>query len=83
MFSFYVDPKQVDPSNVFDADMTRYLDWFRHARAMPGKAVMTPGEPERIARAKRTASGVPLPSEAWASILAAARSVGVTPALSF
>ena len=51
MFSLYVDPKQVDPSHVFDADMTRYLDWFRQARTLPG--------------------------EAWASILAAARSVGV------
>src|SRR5271156_137061 len=83
MFSFYVDPKQVDPSHVFDADMTRYLDWFQRAKAIPGKAIMTPGEPERVARAKRTANGVPLPSEAWASIVAAARSVGVTRALSF
>src|ERR1700729_2966388 len=47
MFSFYVDPRQVDPSHVFDADMTRYLDWFQRAKAIPGKAVMTPGEPER------------------------------------
>ena len=77
MFSLYVDPKQVDPSHVFDADMTRYLDWFRQARTLPGEAILTPGEPERIARAKRSARGVPLPSEAWASILAAARSVGV------
>jgi len=77
MFSFYVDPKRIDPSHVFDADMTRYLDWLRRAKTMPGQAVMTPGEPERDARAKRTASGVPLPSEAWASIVAAARSVGL------
>ena len=53
MFSFYVDPKQVDPSHVFDADMTRYLDWFQRAKAIPGKAVMTPGEPER-GRARKT-----------------------------
>ncbi len=77
MFSLYVDPKQVDPSNVFDADMTRYLDWFRQAKPIPGDAILTPGEPERIARAKRGASGVPLPDEAWAAIVAAARSVGV------
>ena len=83
MFSFYVDPRQVDPSNVFDADMTRYLDWFQRGRAIPGKAIMTPGEPERVMRAKRAASGVPLPDEAWASILAAARSVGVNRDLSF
>jgi uncharacterized oxidoreductase len=77
MFSLYVDPKQADPSHVFDADMTRYLDWFRQAKAIPGEAILTPGEPERIARAKRSASGVPLPGGAWASIVAVARSVGV------
>jgi hydroxycarboxylate dehydrogenase B len=77
MFSFYVDPKQVDPSHVFDVDMTRYLDWLQRAKAIPGKAVMTPGEPERVERIKRMASGVPLTAEAWAAIVATARSVGV------
>jgi hydroxycarboxylate dehydrogenase B len=83
MFSFYVDPKRVDPSNVFDADMTRYLDWFQRAEAIPGKAIMTPGEPERAERARRAANGVPMPSEVWTSIVAAARSVGVNRDLSF
>ena len=77
MFSLYIDPKQVDPSNVFDADMARYLDWFRQAKTIPGESILTPGEPERIARAKRGASGVPLPSGTWEAIVAAARSVGV------
>ena len=39
--------------------------------------MLTPGEPERMARAKRMATGVPLPEEAWEAILASARSVGV------
>jgi uncharacterized oxidoreductase len=83
MFSLYVDPTRIDPSNVFDADMTRYLDWFQRAKAVPGRAVMTPGEPERAERERRLATGVPLPAEAWASIVAAARSVGVNRDLSF
>jgi hydroxycarboxylate dehydrogenase B len=83
MFSLYVDPEQVDPSHVFDADMTRYLDWFQQAKAVPGGAVLTPGEPERAARAKRAKTGVPLPEEAWASIVAAARSVGVNRDIAF
>jgi len=82
MFSLYLDPRQVDPSHVFDADMTRYLDWFQQAKAVPGQAVMTPGEPERAERTKRAASGVPLPAEAWASIVSTARSVGVNRDLS-
>ena len=77
MFSLYLDPDQIDPSHVFDADMARYLAWFREAKVAPGEAVLTPGEPERIARAKRMATGVPLPEEAWEAILASARSVGV------
>ena len=77
MFSLYLDPSQIDPSHVFDADMARYLAWFREAKVAPGEAVLTPGEPERMARAKRLATGVPLPEEAWEAILASARSVGV------
>ena len=78
MFSLYLDPDQIDPRHVFDADMARYLDWFREAKTLPGEAILTPGEPERIARVRAAArSGVPLPSEAWEAILASARSVGV------
>lgn len=83
MFSFYLDPKRVDPSHVFDADMARYLAWFQKAKAIPGEAIMTPGEPERAARAKRALTGVPLSGEAWASIVATARSVGVNRDLPF
>jgi hydroxycarboxylate dehydrogenase B len=83
MFSLYLDPARVDPSHVFDADMTRYLDWFQHGKAMPGEAILTPGEPERLSRAKRGKSGVPLPDETWASIVTAARSVGVNRDLAF
>jgi uncharacterized oxidoreductase len=83
MFSFYVDPKRVDPSNVFGADMTRYLVWLQMAKTMPGQAIVTPGEPERAERAKRTATGVPLAAEAWASIVASARSLGVNRGLSY
>jgi uncharacterized oxidoreductase len=83
MFSLYIDPRRVDPGHVFDADMARYLDWFLEAKAIPGEAILTPGEPERAARAKRALTGVPLSGEAWASIVAAARSVGVERDLSF
>jgi len=83
MFSLYIDPAQVDPAHVFDADMTRYLDWLQQAKAIPGEAILTPGEPERAQRAKRAITGVPLSDEAWASIVAAARSVGVNRDLPF
>jgi uncharacterized oxidoreductase len=78
MFSLYIDPKRIDPSHVFDADMTRYLQWFADAKTIPGEEVLTPGEPERRNRAQRSADGVPLPEEVWAAIQATARQVGAT-----
>jgi uncharacterized oxidoreductase len=77
MFSLYVDPKQIDPAHFFDGDATRYLDWFKQGKTMPGQTILTPGEPERASRAKRLADGVPLPRETWDSIAAAARGVGL------
>ena len=52
MFSLYLDPGRSIPSHVFDADMSRYLDWFHEAKAIPGEAIMTPGEPERASARK-------------------------------
>ena len=43
----------------------------------PGGEVLIPGEPEQRARAERLADGVPLSEQTWASIIAAAREVGV------
>ena len=76
MFSLYIDPRRIDPAHVFDADMTRYLDWFLATKPIPGEEILLPGEPERRARAKRTAGGVPLPEETWEAIQATARAVG-------
>ena len=77
MFSIYVDPARVDPAKLFDGDIGRYLEWFKTAKTMPDHAILTPGEPERAARAKRMAEGVPLPPETWDSIAASARGVGI------
>ena len=39
--------------------------------------MLTPGEPEERTRRQRLAEGVPLPDDTWASIVNAARQVGV------
>ena len=78
MFSLYVDPEQIDPSHVFDADMARYLDWFRQAKADAGRGDPDARRARSASRARSgCASGVPLPEETWEAIVAAARSVGV------
>jgi uncharacterized oxidoreductase len=78
MLSFYVDPKAVDPEGVVPADVARYVAYFKDAKpATPGGEVLIPGEPERRTREERLKNGVPLPGDTWASIVAAAREVGV------
>ena len=78
MLSFYVDPKVVDPEAMFPQDVARYIAYFKSAKPDTlGGEVLIPGEPEQRTRAQREREGVPLPEDTWASILAAARAVGV------
>jgi uncharacterized oxidoreductase len=78
MLSFYIDPKVVDPEDMFPADVARYIAFFKSSKpAVAGGEVLVPGEPEQRTRAERTANGVPLPEDTWASIVAAARELGV------
>jgi uncharacterized oxidoreductase len=41
---------------------------------------LVPGEPEARQRAERLAQGIALPEDTWASILEAARSLGISEA---
>jgi len=78
MLSIYIDPAVVDPEAIFPADVARYIAYFKSAKpATPGGEVLTPGEPEERTRGLRLAEGVPLPDDTWASIVNAARQVGV------
>ncbi len=78
MFSLYVDPARMDVTNFFDDDVKRYVDFVKSAKPMKGvDEVLAPGEPERLSRAERLKSGVPLPQDAWEAIKATARKYGV------
>jgi uncharacterized oxidoreductase len=44
------------------------------------KEVLTPGEPERIAAAKRNVAGIEVDDQTWSDIRAAAVSLGITDA---
>jgi uncharacterized oxidoreductase len=79
MLAFYVDPKVVDTSSVFDGEISRYVDFIRETKPVAGvDAVLIPGDPERKMRAERTRNGVPLPDDTWAAIVNTAREVGVS-----
>jgi len=81
MLAFYVDPKMIDTSNFFDAEVSRYVDFIRASRPAAGvDQVLIPGDPERKTRAERTRDGVPLPDDTWAAIVNTARELGVSEA---
>jgi hydroxycarboxylate dehydrogenase B len=79
MLSFYVDPKVVDAEDIFPPDVARYVAYFKSAKpAAAGGEVLIPGEPEEHTRQQRLRDGVPLPDDTWASIIDAARAVGIS-----
>src|SRR3954454_21734372 len=62
MLAIYIDPKVVDPTNFFDGEISRYVNYFKDTRPAAGiDAVLIPGEPEARMRADRSRNGVPLP----------------------
>ena len=78
MLSLYLDPAQLDPEHLFAQDVNRYVAFFKSSRPMEsGGEVLVPGEPEARTRRERLAAGIPLPDDTWASIVAAARAVGL------
>lgn len=78
MFSFYVDPAQVDPQHFFPDEVARCTAFVKSSRPLkPGTDVLVPGEPEQRTRKERLANGVPLPDDTWALLVKTARAVGV------
>jgi uncharacterized oxidoreductase len=78
MLSIYLSPKHFSDEAAFHDAARGYVAWVKSCRpADPEQPVLVPGEPENTRRAERRVSGVPLPMQAWQSILATASSLGV------
>jgi uncharacterized oxidoreductase len=77
MFSLYLDPAKFGQPD-FAANARAYVAYVKASRpTTAGGEVLVPGEPEARMRADRLANGIPLPLDAWASIVATARALGV------
>jgi LDH2 family malate/lactate/ureidoglycolate dehydrogenase len=48
------------PADEFKAHMDTWIQRFRQARAVDGKQVLIPGDPERLMEAERLTNGIPL-----------------------
>ena len=77
MLSIYIDPARMDDGHGWAAEAKRYVDYVHGIKPRdPAQPVLVPGDPERARRAERTPI-MPLPAEAWDSILAAGVDLGL------
>jgi uncharacterized oxidoreductase len=78
MLSFLVDPARLPGADRLAAEIPAVLDWVKGSPpADPGAPVLVAGEPERRARARRLADGIPVERATWDEIVAAAASLGL------
>ena len=78
LLGIFIDPARIDPDHFFDGEISRYIAYVKDTKPAAAAAeVLVPGEPEQRMRAERLKNGVPLPDDVWATIVAAARSVGI------
>ncbi len=79
MLAILLDPNVFGGAEMFRADIDAYTDWVKASPPAPGTdGVQFPGDPERKARAVRSASGIPLDEATWRQILATAADVDMT-----
>jgi hydroxycarboxylate dehydrogenase B len=81
MLTVLIDPRALGDADAWEREALAFVDWVR---ASPPREDYPPvqiaGEPERAARQRRLADGVPVDAETWRQILAAAGILGVDPA---
>jgi len=78
MLSIYLDMDFFDSEHRFAQEARQYIEFFKSSQpAASDGEVLIPGDVERRTRAEREREGLPLPSDAWRSIVAAAHSVGL------
>ena len=77
MLTVVIDPARLADRAFVDREIDAMIAYMKATRpADPALPVLVPGEPERIARAKREADGIEIDDVTWREIGAAARSVG-------
>ena len=78
MLSVLIDPAQLGAGAAFERETIEFIDWFKASPPREGfDRVRIAGEPEREARAQRTAHGVSVDATTWKEILEAAAKLGL------
>ncbi len=78
MLSIVIDPKTFTDESVLGIEVKRYIEFIKGSRPRnPNKKVMLPGDPERKAKAARSADGINVDPETWMQIVKAGEGVGI------
>ncbi len=81
MLTVLIDPAALADRAAFERETLAFIDWVKASPPREGFGpVRIAGEPEREARAHRTARGVPVDATTWKEILNAAGELDVDPA---
>jgi uncharacterized oxidoreductase len=79
MLTVILDPARLAERTFVEREIDAMIAYMKATRpADPALPVLVPGEPERIARAKREVEGIEIDAVTWREIGAAAYSVGCT-----
>jgi uncharacterized oxidoreductase len=78
LLAFVVDPARFADPAWLRAEVDAHVGYVRSSRpADAAGEVLQPGDPERLALARRTAEGIPLDADGWEQLVGAGRRVGV------
>lgn len=79
MLMVIIDPRRLGDPAAIAAERRAAIAWVKSSKLAQGsKQILMAGDPERLSRAKRLKSGIPIESATWAELLAAGRSVGLS-----
>jgi uncharacterized oxidoreductase len=79
MFAVLIDPARFAGVDWLRREIDGFVDYVKASPpADPTAPVLVPGDPERIARAERSRSGIEVDATTWEEILAAGEQVGVS-----
>jgi uncharacterized oxidoreductase len=78
MLTVVIDPERLASRAFIQAEIDALIAYMKETKAAdPALPVLVPGEPERIARAKRSVEGIDIDPTTWREIGDAASSLGV------
>lgn len=78
MLTVVIDPERLTDRSFVDREIDAMVAYLKSTPARdPDRPVLIPGEPERIARARRIAEGIEIDATTWRDIGVAAAALGV------